>query len=453
MPIPRWRTAPARWSLPLATLLLAVLALVPTTATAAPTGDVTFKVNPRPPALGGKRVVVSAVGSGSTAKRRSIGIATRNVTRRSGRTTVRTAAGTGFRLKAGRRAVRLTGFNLVGLGSRAAKVTVRVNGRPRAAIVRTRAVRSAKKAGGVRITGKLSLTRRGAKLLRRQLNARKSKPGVLAQFTLRVRETAVDPDPTGPTGPVGPTGPTGPTDPVGPTGPTGPTDPTDPTDPEPELPRVRKVESGQLSWGFSNEIVSLFSCSYPNVVCPLAAGGATVTEEAPRIFRFPVEEGSYDTETGAATISLRGRIRVGYVSPGHSIASYLSDPVITLDPENEIGLISADSATGTPPAGLWIRDEGGTVVDGGPANDWFPALTFRSIAAIDLGGGSEEEPGATLEVSEDGRFVDWTGAPTALTGEGAAIGHGVLREGNPMDRLDLSLEISEEAAPEPGDES
>lgn len=406
-------------------------------------GTLRVTIDGRPAALAGTATSVARIGD-STVSGRTVTLGLRSP---SGSSAVHGAVGEGLRVTAGGRSVRLTNLRLDGVGTRNVRVSARLDGKARrtlfavsAATTRTDAASGARTIAAT----PLRVTSAGARSLRYRLGRT-----VDAQRIGRIALTEVAAaTPNVPT-PVPAPLPVVPPTPLPVT-----TTPVDPPAPEPEpepLPVVRAIEEATVAWPFSSWIVNVFSCSYPGIVCPFATDGATVTSTGEgadllRTFHFSRRaDGAYDTETGKATVELAGLIRVGYIAPGHAIATYISNPTIEIDGDSAV--LSAPSAASAPPATVWYPPSGNSSVDpldGPGANAWIPeTLVDRPIATLDLS--TDGEDAAVKTVSEDGKTITWSNVPATATPEAAAIGHGVIVDGYAYDRLTLTVKVADRA--------
>jgi len=164
------------------------------------------------------------------------------------------------------------------------------------------------------------------------------------------------------------------------------------------------VADGYLDWGFKASFRAYVSTGDGNP--PIAASdGAVVNSDGS--FRFPVTGGTYDDETGAATVHHGGTVVFSY--PAHFFEITLANPTVVLDGDG--GALLADVDLTTSGGGFE------------PVH-----VEQAEIAELD-----------TAAPVVDGGTVTWPGLPATLTATGAEAFAGFYTAGTALDPVSFVL--------------
>ena len=188
----------------------------------------------------------------------------------------------------------------------------------------------------------------------------------------------------------------------------------------------RPVAGGRLDWGIKASFQTYVTGPIANGSWSLSGGAATVGENQ---FRFHSASGGYDPDTGALNAGYQGGVH--FVGHQHDDGSYELDLTIS-NPS-----LSISGQTGTLHADMRSKERGtGQVTESSQV-----PLASVDLSGVDLTGGTQ---------------IAVTGAPTALTEQGATAFAGYYQPGDPLDPLSFTADsqdpVEEEPEPEPDEE-
>lgn len=142
------------------------------------------------------------------------------------------------------------------------------------------------------------------------------------------------------------------------------------------------------------------------------------TTPADDTFEFPVDSGSFDDVTGAATIDHVGKVRFGYITAGYSETSNPAHGIFTSVRDLRV-TINSGGTTGTLAGNSYAGFHGQA-----PTLD-----AWRSFADLDLSGATRTVTGST---------VTWSNVQVTLNAVGAPLGLGVYGNGTVLDPITIS---------------
>lgn len=195
---------------------------------------------------------------------------------------------------------------------------------------------------------------------------------------------------------------------------------------------VHSLTGGESSWGFHAPVRASFPIHDPlnpatynfNTGEPFRwlTEGTTqnplTTTPADDTMNFPVDSGSFNDVTGAATIEHVGKVRFGYIAagysetsnPAHGIFTSFRNLQVTIDSGGTTGTISGDTYAGF--------------------HGQAPTLdAWRTFADLDLSGATRTVTGST---------VTWSNVQVTLNATGAPLGLGVYGNGTVLDPITVS---------------
>lgn len=198
---------------------------------------------------------------------------------------------------------------------------------------------------------------------------------------------------------------------------------------------VHSLSGGESTWGFHAPIRSTFPIY--DVMNPSTYNFSTgepfrildegtvqnplTTTPADDTFDFPVDSGTFDDVTGAATIDHVGKVRFGYItsgytetsSPAHGVFTSVRNLQVTINSGGTTGTLSGDSYAGF--------------------HGQSPVLdAWRTFADLDL---------STATRTVTGSGVTWSNVKVTLNAVGAPLGLGVYGNGTVLDPITISADF------------
>ncbi len=195
---------------------------------------------------------------------------------------------------------------------------------------------------------------------------------------------------------------------------------------------VHTLNGGDSTWGFHAPVRATFPIYDPlnpgtynpstgeafRIIDEGTVQNPLTTTPADDTFEFPVDSGSFDDVTGAATIDHVGKVRFGYVTAGyfedsnpvHGIFTSFRNLQVTINSGGTTGSISGDTYAGFH--------------GNAPVLD-----AWRTFADLDL---------STATRTVTGSGVTWSNVKVTLNAVGAPLGLGVYGNGTVLDPITIS---------------
>ncbi|MEW2476380.1 HtaA domain-containing protein [Micromonospora gifhornensis] len=174
------------------------------------------------------------------------------------------------------------------------------------------------------------------------------------------------------------------------------------------------VTGGSLDWGFKSSFRAYVSTGNGNPPIAVTDGA---TRNADGTFKFPATGGTYDSATGATTVTYGGTVVFSY--PAHFFTITLANPTVVLD-----------GAGGSLLADVDLQASGGG----------FQPVRIEQAAVATLGT-------ATASPTASGDTVSWSNLTTTLTETGATAFSGFFTTGTVLDPASFTFTTGAGGAP------